>query len=325
MWGGIRLDRELIIFDRVLGRLDGVFFIIAIGVVVVLLLLIALIVVKCTQKKKNINVKPVVAQKADEKVEIDLPMKIINVHNIGRRESQQDSFAVSPLKIMREKGILALVADGMGGLEGGAESSNKVANYLLSEFKKYQQIEGNRMDHPDLLLRMVNDANDILVDYLEQSNIERGGTTLVATVIKDNLMHFLSVGDSKIIIYRGGAITTINRPHTYGSDLDEMAARGEISYQEAKEDSQRAALTSFVGMGKLEHIDRNVEPIVLVPGDKVVLMSDGVFGFIDDSELITILNIEDVYQAAEELEGLILMKNNEHQDNFTAIIIEIEE
>ena len=64
------------------------------------------------------------------------------------------------------------------------------------------------------------------------------------------------------------------------------AARGEISLEEARSDPQRKSLTSYIGTDPLKKIDRSVHGMTLLPGDKVLLMSDGVFGTLTEQEIL---------------------------------------
>ncbi len=246
-------------------------------------------------------------------------IQIGNVQNIGKRESQQDCFGISDLSnkaLYQEKGLLAVVADGMGGLSNGAEVSALVTRSMLSQFTTRPA----QSDESQELLSMLSNTNREVNAFLKNCN-DRSGSTLVAVMVKEMKLHFISVGDSRIYLVRNGAITQINREHTYASELDEKAAKGEISWDKARSDPQRNALTSYIGMGELEKIDRSVRPIQLAVGDRILLMSDGVFGTLSDEEILAAMKLIP-YEAASELESLILSKNRKGQDNFTAIIIE---
>lgn len=113
----------------------------------------------------------------------------------------------------------------------------------------------------------------------------------------------------------------VNREHVYGVELDEQAGRGEISFSAAASDPQRKALTSFIGIGKLKKIDRNIRPLKLLEGDRVLLMSDGVFGTLSDGEIAEAMHAP-AEMSGEILDRMIRSKNLANQDNYTAIILE---
>ncbi len=247
-------------------------------------------------------------------------LHIGNVQNIGKRESQQDSFGISDLSnkdLCRENGLLAIVADGMGGLANGAEVSALVTRTMLGQFST----KPFGSDASQELLSMLSFTNREVNSYLRNCK-DKSGSTVVAVNIKDMMLQWISVGDSRICLVRNGALLQINKEHTYASELDQKAAMGEISVEKARNDPQRNALTSYIGMGDIEEIDRSVRPLQLVPGDRILLMSDGVFGTLSDEEILSTMKL-DPHGAAGEMEKLILHKNRKGQDNFTTIIIEL--
>lgn len=246
-------------------------------------------------------------------------VRIGNAHHIGARENQQDSFSISDVtdrQLCRERGIFAVVADGMGGLSNGAQVSATVTSSMQSRF-----LSGGVEEPSIKLLEMLHYANRKVNDYLKWNPGTQSGSTVVAVLISKTSMHFISVGDSRIYLCRGKTLTQLNREHTYASDLDEKAAKGEISLEEAASDPQRKALTSYIGMGELAKIDRSIHPFQLVPGDKILLMSDGVFGTLTAREIWEAVQT-DAFHGAERIEQMVLAKHRASQDNFTAVVIE---
>ena len=81
-------------------------------------------------------------------------------------------------------------------------------------------------------------------------------------------------------------------------------------------------LTSFIGMGQLKYVDGSRSAIPLEPGDRLVLMSDGVYNIISEDRLAEVLKrYPDVEQAASVIERMIRDINHPHQDNYTAIVL----
>ena len=148
-----------------------------------------------------------------------------------------------------------------------------------------------------------------------------GGSTLLMAYIINNSLFTLTVGDSRIYLMRDHMIMQLNREHTYAVDLDEKAARGEISMEEALKDPQRKALTSYLGIDDLKTFDRIVQPITLKDGDKIALMSDGVFGTVSDEELQALLELP-AQQAVKEIEQAVMGKDVPRQDNMTVVVVE---
>ena len=247
-------------------------------------------------------------------------VRVGNAHHIGARESQQDSFGISDIgneALCRQKGVFAVVADGMGGLSNGALVSTTAVKSLLGSFN-------SRPFHNDPateLLYMLGRANDEVNAVLGHAGPGKSGSTVVAALIQGRELYWFSVGDSRIALVRGGSIFQLNREHTYGSDLDEKAAMGELAFEAAKNDPQRNAVTSYLGMGRLEKIDRNIRPLQLQHGDRLLLMTDGVFGTLTDDEILSAMAAAP-HESAQRLQQLVLHKNKPKQDNFTAIVLE---
>lgn len=246
-------------------------------------------------------------------------VRIGKVHSIGKRENQQDSFAYSDVanpEIVEKKGMLLLVADGMGGMSNGAEVSTTVAVESLRYFDMHDDI----YDIPQFLHDMVQYVNDKVNDLLGYDGIGRSGSTLVAMHIKNHEVHWISIGDSCVYLYHDNQLTRLNTLHNYETQLNEMVQNGDMTWEEAMAEPNKAALTSYIGAGEIALIDQNFEPVCLCSGDRFVLMSDGI-ETVSEDEMCDVLRY-DVEEAALKIRYLIEQKNKRNQDNFTAIILE---
>ena len=243
-------------------------------------------------------------------------LEIGNAQNVGKRGNQEDAFATSDVsnpRLVRESGVLAIVADGMGGLADGELVSAAAVSTIYREFPL---MSNDWMPHQKLLY-LAQRANDA-ANEVTGGKRNQGGSTLVLSLVRDGKLWFASVGDSRICLVRGGSLITLTRPHVYEVDLDTRAASGEISFESALADGQRGALTSFVGMGELEQIDYNPRGMQLLSGDWVLLMTDGVFNTLDDEEIATAL-FGGAQNAAERIESRVVAKGLPRQDNLTII------
>lgn len=303
------------------------------GTVILIALIVLLVYLKLTKRKKPMkrdissttgspagyNADPNAVKVIDSAK--GCPVRIARIHGQGRRSSQQDSFGFSDtvnMASIREKGLFAVVADGMGGLEDGDRMSSMVVVSMLEGFDK-----SSGMDDPSsLLLKLLDDANDAVNDDLGAEKTGQCGSTVVSVIIRNRMLYYLSVGDSHIYLYRRGVLKQINRDHNYAAQLDEMARNGEISLDEAALDPQRAALTSFIGMGDIELVDRNEQPIPLEIGDRILLMSDGIYGTIHDEGIAYAME-EPLIRACYRINEMIYDEDKPNQDNFTCAILEI--
>ena len=236
---------------------------------------------------------------------------------IGKRKQQEDSRGASnpsDAALISRQGLLAIVADGIGGLGDGQVASNMAVRAMLSAFEKLNP----STPAPDRLLQLTALAQNSVSAASQQSG-KRMGCTLVSVLVHNNGLSFLSIGDSRICLLRGGALLTLNREHVLGREHDEQVALGEASGE--MEHKRRIRITSYIGIKNLSLIDRNLRPLRLLPGDKILLMSDGVFNTLSDEELIACMNAP-AMQAAGQAIRAVESKNYPGQDNATIMVIE---
>ena len=235
--------------------------------------------------------------------------------HIGARKDQQDSYGVSDLNAYATNGVLAVVADGMGGLANGAAVSSTLVHTLLNY---YRQTTG-RESVADMMLDMVTQSNDQINRMLQGA--DRSGSTLVSAVVREGKLYFLTVGDSRIYLYRGGKLLQLNREHIYQEELALKAINHIVPLQQVTGDRQAHALTSYLGIGRLTHIDRNYEGIKLEPGDRLLLASDGVFGTLSQADMEAALQ-GSIGEATDVIGEKILQAAMPYQDNNTALVLE---
>lgn len=241
------------------------------------------------------------------------------MHGIGSRSSQQDSFGISELKedVVQEKGALAILADGMGGMSGGEKASMAAVISCLHYFDSHDMGESL----PESLVEMAENANREVNEILENGG-EQGGSTLVAALVRDRELFWLSIGDSRLFLWRDGKLTQISRDHNYAADLQEQVEAGEISQEEALSDPQRAALTSYIGIECLEKMDYSTEPLALFDGDRILLVSDGVYNTLTVEEIEVSMQFP-TGKAMMHMEMQIEAKRKKNQDNYTAVMLEV--
>lgn len=213
------------------------------------------------------------------------------------------------------RGVLAVLADGMGGMTNSGELSQAA---VLAALRSFPQAPGGTGE------TLASVAHSVLDMVQKRFTGSGSGSTLVLANIRDGKLDFLTIGDSRIALLRDGALLTLNREHNYAATLHHQAALGLIPWREVAENPRCRALTSYLGLADDPAMDFPAEPIPLNSGDKIVLMSDGVFGTLDDETLTRVLvRSPNVVEAAHKLEDAVLMEKKANQDNFTAVIIEI--
>lgn len=254
-------------------------------------------------------------------VEIREKSHIIGFHSImGTRKYQQDY--VSCFSEGNE--TAAVICDGMGGLNGGETASEEAAKLFLEDFRKVRP----RERIPEFLraeaARM--DAQVAALRGADQRLLE-AGTTVVAVILQEDALYWLSVGDSRICRVEGNYIQTVTREHNYRLDLTQALTAGRISQEQfiREEQSRQAeALTSYLGMGGLKITDVNEKPIFLSDGDIILLCSDGLYKSLDQHQILGIVRDNDIDMniAAERLTDMALAQAGNGQDNTTVLLIE---
>ena len=237
------------------------------------------------------------------------------IHDIGRRDYQQDSFGQTA--VLRNTGILAVLADGMGGLSGGERVSQKI---VMEALTFGSTLQANQV--PTALPGMVAGINRAVNQMLGPKGLYTSGSTVVSALITGNALRWISVGDSRVYLYRDGQLSQLSRDHDLLQDWMPDILEGKRSMAEALRDPNGRKLTSFIGMGELRHVDYNRTPIPLLPGDRVLLMSDGVYGTVSDAEMAAILrDCGSVQLAASHIGQRIMGAALPYQDNYTLIVL----
>ena len=252
-----------------------------------------------------------------EPIRSEPALRVGTAQHIGTREEQEDALCCSDYRnaeTLATRGVFAAVADGVGGMSDGQLASTTAARGLLSLFTQ-QDTEENPAQR---ILTLVTSAHREILD-LNLTRDQPCGSTLVCALIKGNMLYFASVGDSGILLYRAGGLLQLNREHVLGAEMDVQVALGQRPAEEVSV-RRRKAITAYLGKEGLKLIDRNVRPIKLMPGDRVLLMSDGVFGTLSEDEIIQAQQADPV-SAAKDIVRRVESHRRTHQDNATVVIL----
>ena len=237
-----------------------------------------------------------------------------SVNNQGARSYQEDSFGFSSIEKndVEQYGFTAIVADGMGGLSGGAQVSSYVVSSMLDMQVNRDQ---NIPIHIHLCKALCTVNNSILLSGMA------GGSTVVVVMCLPSGIHWCTVGDSRVYLFRDGGITVMNEDSDYLNRLIEQVISGELTYEEAEEDKKKDSLTQYMGYKGGLIPDVNSKPLVPQKNDKLLLCTDGVYNALTIMELTDALS-KPAVEAAELIERSVVAKGYPTQDNFTAVVLE---
>lgn len=233
----------------------------------------------------------------------------------GPREDNQDRV----LSVNRDnpriarKGVLLIVCDGVGGEEGGQIASQTAS---LTAYDAYYNDQTDE-DIEAALRQAVHQAN-LAVKARAAANPKQKtmATTIVMTVVAGDKLRVAHVGDSRAYLVRRGAIQQLSNDHNW---VSERMRDGSMTREQAKTSTFKTTLTRSLGGSNRNEPDISAE-IPLLPGDRVMLCSDGVHGSVSESEMLHILGrVADPNKASEEL--VATAKANKTSDNVTAAVL----
>lgn len=246
-----------------------------------------------------------------------------NAQHIGAREQQQDAFGFSnPFDepFTAHAGLLAVIADGMGGASHGDAAGQAAVRAFLAAYRAKTEDESV----PDALLRSVHAAQESVRQVRASfGGVDLCGTTLAAAALRDDQLYWIGAGDSAVWLVRGGEWILLNEFHHYGRQLDLAVRNGTLDADTAAADPQREALTSYLGIDTEPEVDRNIRPLIVSPGEWVVLASDGLYKSVDVSS-ISITQDSSLQQRCDSLVSAVLARRWDQQDNVTVLSIGAE-
>jgi serine/threonine protein phosphatase PrpC len=220
------------------------------------------------------------------------------------------------------KGRLAVVADGMGGYEGGQEASRLAVETLVAA---YRDFGGD--DPQQALIGALQAAHEQIRRYSFAHPELRGmGTTCTAAAIvrgedgdtQYDALYYVHVGDTRLYLIRDGQITRVTRDHSYVGRLVES---GMISPEEAEQHPQRNILTAALGTNPELIMDSPGHPEPLLPEDVLLICSDGLWGQVRDAEILNAVDDKSAEQAGRELIELARARGG--PDNITVEILRL--
>jgi len=234
-----------------------------------------------------------------------------------QRENNEDAFGYWEPEEDEEfarKGRLAIVADGMGGYEGGQEASHLAVDTLISIYR--DRVAPNPQQ---ALNEAILAAHERVREYgFAHPHLRGMGTTCTAIVVAGETLHYVHVGDTRLYLVRHGELRQITRDHSYVGRLVES---GVISREEAERHPQRNILTAALGTSADLIMDSPGLPEQLRPGDALIVCSDGLWGQVHDREILKTVGENDPDAACREL--ILLARERGGPDNITVQILRL--
>jgi serine/threonine protein phosphatase PrpC len=251
-----------------------------------------------------------------ETSEQTLRLAVASVTDAAGRDANQDVAAALAIGGNGSAGagedFLLIVADGMGGHPAGDVASQIAMSTLFEAFPALP--EG---DLGLALKQAYRRANEAVFQAGEDEPAHAGmGTTLTSALLHGKYATIAHVGDSRAYLLRGEALTQVTRDHTVVAD---EVAQGRITAEAARRDPRRNRLTHVIGTHpRLESKLPAIFELTLLPGDRLLLCSDGLYDVLDKDEMRRALLGQDPAAAAQQL--VEAAKERGTRDNATAVV-----
>ncbi|MFK7761765.1 MAG: PP2C family serine/threonine-protein phosphatase [Roseobacter sp.] len=245
----------------------------------------------------------------------------------GQRAYQEDAL-ISDFARGADNGLVVL-ADGMGGHAAGDIASKIVVTEVFSEllFQRADLDTFSQRVHESLLCAAMA-ANTCLKEHVRACPETHGmGATLVACVVIGDRLHWISIGDSPLYLFRDGVLVQLNEDHSMAPQIDFMVKSGLMPMEEAARHPDRSTLTSVLFGEDIPKIDCPQDPTALKSGDIVIVASDGL-QFLSNTQIETELQ-RNSHLRSDEIVDLLLHQvtslDDPDQDNVSFSVIKMDD
>ena len=251
--------------------------------------------------------------------------------DVGGRDHNEDSFLILRMSINKIGAVIAVVADGVGGLFAGDVASRMGAvafsSKLLEKLMAGAALQLDDKQVADALRAAVDYANEVILD-----SVPRSGTTLVAALVIGDVAYVVNVGDSRAYLITKDEIHQITRDHSQAwEDLQKELVKlfnsggkpdvrglAEFKRKFIQNHPRAHVINNVVGFfGKVEPID--VFKITLREGDVLLLCSDGLSDVLNDYDIYKIVSKSNGGDATQKL---VEEAKKNATDNITVVLIE---
>jgi len=217
------------------------------------------------------------------------------------REHNEDAYSVIPAT------SLWVIADGMGGHEGGEIASSIAIENITAQIQ-----------HGSTLVEAFEYAHWAVITASKSGVGKPGmGSTAVALKLRDSHYEIAWVGDSRAYLWNGHRLSQLSRDHSY---VQQLLDKGLINQEEAKTHIDRNIITQSLGSACKKKVDVDIVTGQLFKGEMILLCSDGLTSEVSDIEIAGILAEE--YEVQDSVNALLSKAlNNGGNDNITILLI----
>lgn len=243
--------------------------------------------------------------------------KIIGLTDIGKkRATNQDAYDI----VCFDDGAgMAVICDGMGGAKGGDEASRLAVSIIHDRITRAYNPTLDEEGVRGLLIAAAQEANrSIFATARGDDKLSGMGTTLVLALLRGDRLHIVHAGDSRAYaVAADGTLAQLTRDHSL---VQNMIENGEITPDEAVNHPQKNVVTKVLGV--LGDIETDYTAYSLRKGDKILLCTDGLSGFVTDADIEAIFTAKRK-ATLEKLPPLLIDAANAAGggDNITVVVM----
>lgn len=217
-----------------------------------------------------------------------------------------------------------VVCDGMGGQAAGEVASKMGVDILLDYFRNRppdaaKSLNGQKgSSGVQNLANAIQLANKTIFQAGQQHNGRNGmGSTIVAALVRGNSLAIANVGDSRIYLVRQGTIQQLTQDHSL---VMEQVRRGYITLEQAQQSEMQNIILR--ALGSEEAVEADIEDLVTVPGDILIMASDGLTRYVPDEDILKIVQGP---RGLQQACGELVKKAREcgGDDNITCLLVRI--
>ncbi|KNZ32367.1 MAG: serine/threonine protein phosphatase [Methylibium sp. NZG] len=238
---------------------------------------------------------------------------VYQISRKGGREKNEDRMGYC---YTRDSGLFAL-ADGMGGHPEGEVASQLALQTLSAMFQR--DAKPTLADPLRFLHESIIAGHHQLLRYANQrALIDTPRTTVVACLLQGNAAYWAHCGDSRLYMVRGEKLIARTRDHSYSElqhTISQVVPMGDRF--------NRNVLFTCLGSPGKPVVD-TVGPMLMQPGDRMLLCSDGLWGTVADTVITEMLSRNAISDAVPELVEQALRNGGAKSDNVSVLAVEWE-
>lgn len=240
-------------------------------------------------------------------------MQIFGKTEIGKvRTDNQDRYLFGTLN---DGAIFSIVCDGMGGVSGGSVASDIAIKAIVEDINNKFNIKMTNNEIKQLCFDAINIANSIVYEISSKEKALSGmGTTVVLTIIIENIAHIVHIGDSRAYLIKNNEVKQLTRDHSF---VQEMVDLGKLTKQDAKTHPKKNIITRALGVSK--HIEAEYTNIEFEENDVLLICTDGLINHINEDEFINLIVVNDLQRTCDKLVELALDRGG--NDNITLVLL----